>query len=277
MAKKAMRIGIVAISSPFNPETADRVQRLAASTFPENPPELVVHPNSFLTHGHFAGPDSARIDAFLEIANDPAIDALWFARGGYGACRVTEAALRSLAPAARDKVYLGYSDAGVMLAALYGQGYRVAHGPMCQDIVRTGGDAAVARALNWLVNADPDTLEPSLDGSTPAAAFNMITLSQILGTPLQPDLTDHVIMLEEISEYFYKIDRTMHHITANPGIRKAAGIRLGRCSDMLENDTDFGMTAEETVRDWCERSGISYLGTADIGHDADNRIVPFGI
>ncbi|MEO1168333.1 MAG: LD-carboxypeptidase [Pseudomonadota bacterium] len=277
MGIKAVRIGIVAVSSPFEPDIADRVKQLAASLFPANPPELVVHPNSFLRHGHFAGPDSARSQAFLDIANDPDIDALWFARGGYGACRVADAALARLEPAARDKVYLGYSDAGVMLAALYGLGYRVAHGPMCQDIVRAGGGAAVERALRWLVNRDPDTLEPSLGGAMPAAAFNMITLSQILGTPLQPNLTDHVIMLEEISEYLYKIDRTMHHITANPDIRKAAGIRLGRCSDMIENDTAFGMSAEEIVRDWCGRSAIPYLGRADIGHDSANRIVPFGV
>ncbi|WP_299326631.1 LD-carboxypeptidase [Parasphingopyxis sp.] len=272
-----MRIGIVAAGSPFDPDIADRVKALAASLFPGNPPELIVHPNSFLRHGHFAGPDRARTEAFLDIANDPGIDALWFARGGYGACRVAEAALAGLEPAARNKVYLGYSDAGVMLAALYREGYRVAHGPMCQDIVRDGGEAAIARALRWLVDKDPTALEPSLDGATPAAAFNMITLSQILGTPLQPDFANHVIMIEEISEYLYKIDRTMYHITANPGIRKAAGIRLGRCSDMIQNDTDFGMTAEEIVHHWCERSGIPFLGSADIGHDAANRIVPFGI
>jgi muramoyltetrapeptide carboxypeptidase len=74
----------------------------------------------------------------------------------------------------------------------------------------------------------------------------------------------------------YRIDRAMHHITANPGIRQVAGIRLGRCSDIPENDIDFGMTAEEIVRHWCGVSGIPWLGEADIGHDAANRIVPFG-
>lgn len=271
-----MRIGIVAASSPFTRDTAERVVAQAKALFPENPPELHVHPNSFLTNGHFAGNDAERAEAFLAIANDPAFDALWFARGGYGACRIAQRVLERLEPAARRKQYLGYSDAGVLLAGLHKAGCSVAHGPMCQDIVRDGGDAAINRALRWLVDSAPDTLEPSLADGRPAAAFNMITFSQILGTPLQPDLTNYILMLEEVSEYMYKIDRTMHHITANPDIRKIAGIRLGRCSDITSNDTDFGMTGEEVVRYWTSVADIPFLGAADIGHDAENRIVPFG-
>jgi muramoyltetrapeptide carboxypeptidase len=276
MAKKTMRIGIVAASSPFERAAADRVMALSTALFPDNPPELYVHPNSFLKHGHFAGSDAERTEAFLAIANDPAFDALWFARGGYGACRIAEDVLDRLEPAAHEKQYLGYSDAGTLLAGLYKAGCPVAHGPMCQDIVRDGGDAAIGRALRWLVDGDTGALEPSLTDGRPATAFNMITFSQLLGTSLQPNLTNYVIMLEETSEYMYKIDRTMHHITANLDIRKAAGIRLGRCGDVTKNDTEFGMTAEEVVRHWCTVSGIAWLGRADIGHDADNRIVPFG-
>ena len=83
-------------------------------------------------------------------------------------------------------------------------------------------------------------------------------------------------MLEEVSEAAYRIDRAMFHITSQPSIRQVAGIRMGRASDVTPNEPDFGMTAEEIVRFWCARSGIPYLGPADIGHDADNRIVPFG-
>lgn len=276
MRKKRVRIGVVATSSPFERSIADRVAAQAAAIFPDNPPELIIHPHSFLRNGHFAGSDEQRLTAFLDIANDATIDALWFARGGYGACRIAADALERLEPAAREKIYLGYSDAGVMLAGLYANGYRAAHGPMCQDIVRDGGEAATERALRWLVEQDSSALEPSLGGAAPVAAFNMVTLSQILGTPLQPNLRNHILILEEISEYMYKIDRTMHHITANQNIRQAAGIRLGRCSDILQNEIDFAMTALEVVQHWCHRSGIPFLGPADIGHDAANRIVPFG-
>ena len=70
--------------------------------------------------------------------------------------RLIEAVLPQLGPAARAKTWLGYSDGGALLAALYSQGFaHLAHGPMPQDILRDGGEAAVARALAWLVDRDP--------------------------------------------------------------------------------------------------------------------------
>ena len=51
---------------------------------------------------------------------------------------------------------------------------------------------------------------------------------------------------------------------------------LGRCSNIMPNEPDFGMNEEEIARYWCERAGIPFLGRADIGRDADNNIVPFG-
>ena len=268
-----MRIGVVAPSTPIEPKVAERVTALAAKHSPGT--ELVFHPQCFAVHNHFAGADRVRADAFVELANDPAMDALWFARGGYGSCRIAEDALARLGPEARSKTYLGYSDAGYLLAGLYRGGYSVAHGPMPQDVKREDGEAAVQRGLAWLVERSPDSLEPSL-GSEPAAAFNIIVLSQLLGTPLQPDLAGHVLMLEEVSEYTYRTDRSMFHITSNPAIRRVAGIRLGRCSLVPDNDPAFGETEEAVVRHWCERAGIPFLGNADIGHDAGNKVVPFG-
>jgi muramoyltetrapeptide carboxypeptidase len=55
-----------------------------------------------------------------------------------------------------------------------------------------------------------------------------------------------------------------------------SGIMLGRCSAIPTNDPDFGMTEEAVARHWCARSRIPWLGRADIGHDIDNKIVPFG-
>jgi muramoyltetrapeptide carboxypeptidase len=182
-----------------------------------------------------------------------------------------------LTPAAGGKTYLGYSDAGALLAALYARGFDgLAHGPMPADLRRDGGEAAVKRALDFLVDRAPRALEPTVSTAGLTAAFNITVLSHLLGTPWQPDLTGHVLMLEEVSEHMYRIDRALRHITANPAIRRVAGIRLGRCSAIPANEPDFGQTAEQLVRHWCEASGIRYLGTADIGHDIDNKVVPFG-
>jgi muramoyltetrapeptide carboxypeptidase len=270
-----MRIGVVAPSTPIVRDAAEQVTAIAAAEFGEV--ELVFHPQCFVRHNHFAGSDHVRSEAFLEVANDPAFDALWFARGGYGSCRIAEQVLGRLESAARDKIYLGYSDAGYMLAGLYAAGFgKVAHGPMPADVRRNGGEDAARRALAWLTAGDASALDASLGDAKKAAAFNITVLSQLLGTSLQPDLAGHVLLLEDVAEYMYRTDRSMFHITSNPGVRKAAGIRLGRCTEVPENDPDFGETEEEVVRHWCERSGIPFLGRCDIGHDADNKVVPFG-
>lgn len=274
---KPVRIGVVAPASRMDPNVPAEVEALVRRLYPDGRVEVVFDPQCFLVHNHFAGDDAARVEGFLRVANDPSFDALWFARGGYGSNRPAEAILAGLTGAARAKSYMGYSDAGFVLAGLYRAGIgKPAHGPVAHDIRRAGGEAAIARALAWIADGDGASLEPSLAPGQKAAAFNMTVLSQLLGTVLQPDLTDHVLMLEDVGEYLYRIDRTLFHLTSNPGIRKVAGIRLGRCSDIPENDPDFGMTAEEVCQAWCERSGIPYLGRADIGHDAGNRVVPFG-
>ena len=72
-----------------------------------------------------------------------------------------------------------------------------------------------------------------------------------------------------------RIDRAMFHVTGSHSVRGAASIRMGRMTEIPENDPVFGRDAESIVRDWCERSGIPFGGHADIGHDAANRVVPF--
>ena len=92
----------------------------------------------------------------------------------------------ALTESSRRKTYLGYSDAGVLLAALYRGGFEaVAHGPVAQDVLRDGGDAAIGRALDWMVDRAPEALEPTVGHGRKTAAFNMTVLSQLLGTPLQ--------------------------------------------------------------------------------------------
>jgi muramoyltetrapeptide carboxypeptidase len=109
------------------------------------------------------------------------------------------------------------------------------------------------------------------------AAFNITVFSHLLGTAIEPDLSGHVLMLEDVSEHTYRTDRALFHITSSPNASRVAGIRLGRCSLVPENDPDFGETEEDIVRFWCQRAGIPFLGSADIGHDAENKIVPFGM
>ena len=126
-----------------------------------------------------------------------------------------------------------------------------------------------APALFWVARAH----EAAGAHEAAAAAYAEY---RALGTPLEPKLEGHVLMLEDVGEYMYRIDRYFYHVTSNDHVRRCAGIRLGRCSAVPKNDPDFVLNEEEVARFWCERSGIPYLGRADIGHDSENKVVPFG-
>ena len=265
-----MKIAVVAPSNALKRDTAERVEAIARG---RGDCELAFHPQCFLSNGHFAGSDEQRLAALREVMAAPAVEAVWFARGGYGSNRIAEAAARDVPDAARSKQVMGYSDTGFLLAAFRELGLEVAHGPMPQDIVRDGGAAAIDRALDWLVRRDPATVEPRL--RQPAMAFNLTVLSKLLGTSFEPDFTGVELLIEEVSEHHYKIDRLMFHVTSNANIRKVARIRLGRASDIPENDPAWGTDEREIVADWCRRAGIELGPPADIGHDSGNRIVPF--
>jgi muramoyltetrapeptide carboxypeptidase len=276
MTERPLNIGVVAPANRLDPDVAERVKAFAAAAFPRRA-ALTIHPQCHLSSGHFAGDDKARAEAFVEVANDPSIDAVWFARGGYGSCRILEMVLPQLGHEARTKTYLGYSDMGSLLGTLYRHGFAsIVHGPMPTDMAREGGEAAIRRALSFLVDRSIETLEPTVTSGAKCAAFNIKTLGELIGTPYLPDLSDHVLLLEDVAEYLYSIDRMLFHITSTPALRKIAGIKLGRCSQIPDNDPPFGKTEAEVAEYWCERSGIPYLGRADIGHDADNKVVPFG-
>jgi muramoyltetrapeptide carboxypeptidase len=266
------RVAVVCPGKPLLKERAEAVLALAGREYPHL--SLEFHPQCFLEAGHFAGEDAVRLMALLEVANDPAVDAVWFGMGGYGSNRIAAAALAGMTDAAAGKTYLGYSDCGTLLGALYRNGIGIpVHGPLAGDIRRDGGEGAMRRVLDWF-SGNPQGLEPGLD-HRPAVAFNLMTLAMLVGTEFMPDLQGHVVLVEEVAEHLYAVDRLFFHVTQH--LHGVAGIRLGHVSEVPENDRPFGASAEDIARYWCDRSGIPYLGRAEIGHDAANRIVPFGL
>src|SRR3546814_14742374 len=136
---------------------------------------------------------------------------------------------------------MGYSDAGTLLAALYARGIgRQFHGPMPVDIVREGGEAAVVRALRWLVDQDDESLEASVRATDkPVAAFNLPILSHLMGTPWLPDLSGHVLLLEVGGEYVSRIDRALAQVTSRPAVRVSSGNRPCPFSNHTPNEPRF--------------------------------------
>ncbi|NML07417.1 LD-carboxypeptidase [Sphingomonas sp. G-3-2-10] len=277
-----MRIGVVAPARTVTREAAARMSAFMALTYPGH--EIVFHPQCFLEEGHFAGPDNVRAAAFLEFANDPAFDAIWFARGGYGSNRILHTIMPQIGLAARNKTYIGYSDMGFMLGALYARRIgRQAHGSMSSSMGRndTGEDAGWV--LDWLIDGGRKGLEPSLlTDRRPAAAFNLSILAALIGTPWLPDLTDHVLMIEEVDEPLYRIDRMLFQMAHATQLKGVAGIRLGQVTAIKDNgeaegNYNFGETLEQMITRWCGEMGVPYLGRAEIGHVRLNRVVPFGV
>ena len=291
----ATRIGIVAPSVYLLPHHVERANAMVAAHFADV--ELVWHPQVFgrapnevggetgfilsdtsnvpeaAMHGHFAGSDEQRTAAFVEMANREDIDAIWFARGGYGAGRIAQDVLPLLGPAARTKTYMGYSDASYMLALLYRAGFpNLCHGPMVID----GSEEARMRAVAWLARKDPHSLEPSLKSGERYAAFNLISAAMMVGTPLWPDLSGHVLMVEEVGEYLYAVDRCFFALTTSQWRSPPAEIRLGQVTDIKENDRPYGKDEVGIAQDWCARANIRYGGRAEIGHYRGNKVVPFG-
>jgi muramoyltetrapeptide carboxypeptidase LdcA involved in peptidoglycan recycling len=82
-----VRIGVIAPGNRLDTSTAEKVKAVAAD-HAVGQVEILFHDQCFLSSGHFAGDDDTRAAALLDHANDPAIDAIWFARGGYGAGRL---------------------------------------------------------------------------------------------------------------------------------------------------------------------------------------------
>lgn len=276
MGSSSLTIGVVAPAKAITPMHADKLTQLAYERYGSEV-QLKFHQQCFLSQGHFAGSDEARSLAFLEYANSPDIDVIWSARGGYGCMRLHDDVWERLGPNARAKAYIGYSDFSAVLARLYKmQIGRLIHGPMPVEVNRSvGGEDCIMRVLDYVTGRSDAGIEPNRSAH-PRVAMNLTILEHIIGTPWQPDLSGHVIMVEDVGEYEYAIDRKMFTLCSNENIRRSKGIMLGRCSDIPENEIPFGMTYEESVRDWCHRSGIEYLGRADIGHDADNKLVVWG-
>ena len=267
------RIAICAPATPITREHAAALEQLVASEFPQH--SVWFHDQCFERAGHFAGPDIRRLEALVQCANDPAFDIVWFAKGGYGSNRIAQAAIARMNDVAREKTYAGFSDCGYLLGALYRAGIgQAVHASMPASARSERGREAVRRVLRWF-SGDNSGLEPSLDGQTPAAAFNLITLSMLTNGPMMPDLTGHVVMVEEVSEHLYAVDRLFFQLSG--ALPRIAGLRLGAVSNVPENYTEFGQTPEQIAKFWCDRAGIPYLGRALIGHTPDNHIVPFGL
>lgn len=234
------RIGVVACSSPVGLlELELGLKRLREAGF-----DFVVHSNTTRRHFVNAGSDDERAEALLDYAFDDSIDAIWCARGGYGAARVVnklvEATKQRGSP--KTKLLVGYSDVTVLHEYVRQTwNWRTLHAPMvCASWKPPTPEEwkAVDAFVRGEVPGRPYRLplkwvrgEPSGEIVGELVGGNLSLWVSLAGTPWQPSPIGRILFFEDIGEPLYRIDRMVVQLEQANMLEGAAAIMLGDFTD----------------------------------------------
>ena len=226
----------------------------------------------------FAGSDRQRLRAFHELAADERVAAIVFARGGHGVTRLLERIdWRLLAD--RPRPCVGYSDLTPFLLGLVARTRTVAfHGPMLVDLAR-GLDPEERRSLLTALAGERERawqLEP-VRGATSAGRPEPIggrllggcltMLAATAGTGFLPDLRGSILVLEDIDEPEYRIDRLLTQLRLS---RRVGGVRAVVAGHFTNCD------ARDSLIDFATALGAPLLAGLPAGHEAPNHTLPLG-
>jgi muramoyltetrapeptide carboxypeptidase len=228
-----------------------------------------------------AGDDARRADELNAALRDPDVRGIIAARGGYGIMRILERldadALR------RDPVpIVGFSDCTALLSwSERAAGVRGIHGPVVVQLPRLPADQ-----VEWLmrliegraeVATEPHARGLSRAGTPggerriegPLRGGNLCLLSSLCGTRWEVDTRDAIVLLEEVTEKPYGIDRYLTHLALAGAWRGAAGALVGDLIDCVD-PTYPDRSAAEVIDERLRASGLRGLCGAPIGHGARN-------
>ena len=273
------RIGIAALSGPIDDERLSTgVAALEDLGF-----EVVLGSNlraGAAPDGRalFAGADGQRLAAFHELAADDRVAGIVFARGGHGVLRLLDRIDWPLL-ASRPRPYVGYSDLTPMLLALVSRARTVAyHGPMVVDFARGLRPDERTSFLDALAGKRGTTwqLAPVVAGVSagrPEAICGRLLggcltmLAATVGTGFLPDFRDSILVLEDIDEPEYRIDRLLTQLRTS---RRMAGVRAVVAGHFTNCD------ARESLIDFADALGAPLLAGLPAGHEAPNHTLPLG-
>jgi muramoyltetrapeptide carboxypeptidase len=265
----------VAVVAPAGPVPRDRfaagAQILAARY------QLVHDERLFAQTGFLAGSDDERRHELEAALRDPDIKAVFCARGGYGLTRIlsqldTGGLLRA------PKPIIGFSDATALHAWAAKLGLATVHGPVVTQLGDVPGEDAESLfallespepppPIDGLRRLSNDDAEGVLTGG------NLELISRLVGTPWQLDLDGAILLLEEVGERPYRIDRALTHLWMSGALDGLKGVVLGGLEQCDERKGP-SPTAEEVVAE--RLRGVPILAGAPIGHGTRNRAVPLG-
>ena len=278
--KAGARIGIV---NPAYWLEADRLGR-AVGVFEAQGYELVLGKSTGLKENQCAGSPAQRAEDIMAMFEDPSIDAIISARGGYGGNRVLPLLDYGLIRA-NPKIFVGYSDiTGLLTSIAQKSGLVTFHGPM----LSTYGKKTVQYNL--------DTLEQVLSGqdnisisstaecqarclkpgvtSGPLWGGNLTLVIERLGTPDQIDTAGSILLLEDIDEKLYAFERMMLHLKCSGSLNGIKGLIIGEMLEMGDSKTPFGKTTDEIVVDVCSDLEIPIISNFPCGHGDYQATLP---
>lgn len=271
----------VALVSPSGPLRGDHeVQRAEENvrSFGWTP---LVSPHARGTHGYFAGEDRDRISDLNAAISDASVDAIWCLRGGYGAMRIIPEI--DFAPLCeRPKALIGFSDITALHLAIQAQcGHASYHGPTARATL----DEFTRRSLLAAVTHDESCGEaPEARVIRPGRATgriiggNLALLSSLVGTPWAPDLNGALLLLEDVNEPVYRMDRMLQQLLLSNTLDGCKGILFGHCTSCVEEaDGGGSRKLDDVLTEIAEQLDVPCLAGIPVGHIDRQWTVPLGI
>jgi muramoyltetrapeptide carboxypeptidase len=236
----------------------------------------------FARERYLAGTDSRRLQELRLALTDPATKAVFCARGGYGVTRLLAQLAASL-PAGQalpPKPLVGFSDITAAHALLQARGLVSIHGPVLTQLGKLE-PAAVARMFALLESAQaPAPLTGSATygfgmAEGPLVGGNLTVLTSLCGTPFLPPLAGAILLLEDVGERPYRLDRRWTQLALAGVFEQVRGIALGQFIDCELPGASY--TSREVLQELAAATGLPCVAGLPIGHGEFNEAVAFGV
>lgn len=271
------RVALVAPAGPLRDAT--ELERAVSNTRALGW-EPVPGANVLARHGYFAGDDATRLSDLVTAITDPRIDGIWCVRGGYGAMRLLPA-IDFDALARTPKPLLGFSDITALHAALSTRCDLVAfHAPTARQALGDFSRASLQRAVVAQADSCGVAAEARIlrGGRVRGrlAGGNLAILAALCGTPFAPDLRGTILILEDINEPIYRIDRMLRQLILAGALDGCLGIAFGHCTDCPEEADDGARTLDEVLGEAADLLGIPCLAGIPVGHISNQWTIPLG-
>ncbi|WP_082331962.1 S66 peptidase family protein [Mangrovimonas xylaniphaga] len=237
----------------------------------------------FSQDNHFAGTDAQRAADFQKALDDPAVSAIWCARGGYGSVRILDR-LDYTKFKQHPKWLIGYSDITALHSQIHNLGYETLHALMCvsltkdlaeiQDTVETFKKALFGESLSYSLNGSSYNRTGSV--TAPLVGGNLTMLHTMLGSETSLDTSGDILFIEEIGEYKYHIDRMLQSLKRAGYFENCKGVLVGDMSNLRKNTTPWGTSIEQLILDALSDYDFPIAFNMPAGHEKDNRAMILG-